>query len=192
MAGSGTAQITEILEAINGGNRDALQQLFPLVYDRLRKIARARMADEPAQTLQTTALVHEVYLRLLQDKQPAWESRRHFFAVAAEAMRRILVENARRRSSLKRGGGRQRMAYSENLVAVYSDPDLYLVFDQALELLHTQDPRMSEVVKLRCFAGLTVEETALAMGLSQRNVDRAWAAAKAWLFHKLSHATHEF
>lgn len=192
MAGSGTGQITEILEAINGGNRDALQQLFPLVYDRLRKIARARMADEPAQTLQTTALVHEVYLRLLQDKQPAWESRRHFFAVAAEAMRRILVENARRRSSLKRGGGRQRMAFSENLVAVYSDPDLYLVFDQALELLHAQDPRMSEVVKLRCFAGLTVEETALAMGLSQRNVDRAWAAAKAWLFHKLSHATHEF
>jgi RNA polymerase sigma factor (TIGR02999 family) len=192
MGASEAGQITEILEAINGGNRDALQQLFPLVYDRLRQMARIRMAHEPAQTLQTTALVHEVYLRLLQDKQPAWESRRHFFAVAAEAMRRILVESARKRSSLKRGGGNQKLVFSENLAAVDSNPDLYLMFDDALELLNAQDPRMCEVVKLRCFAGLTVEETALAMGLSRRNVDRAWAAAKAWLFHRLSHSTHEF
>jgi RNA polymerase sigma factor (TIGR02999 family) len=147
------------------------------------------MANEPAQTLQTTALVHEVYLRLLAEKQPAWESRRHFFAVAAEAMRRILIENARRRLSLKRGGGRQRLTLSENLVAVHSDPELYMIFDRALELLHAQDAQMCEVVKLRCFAGLTVEETALAMGMSRRNVDRSWAAAKAWLFRKLSHTS---
>lgn len=191
MSASEADQITEILEAINRGNRDALQQLFPLVYDSLRKMARIRMADEPAQTLQTTALVHEVYLRLLQDKQPEWESRRHFFAVAAEAMKRILVESARRRSSLKRGGNRRKFALTEDLVAVYSDAELYLIFDQALELLAAQDPQMSEVVKLHCFAGLTVDETARAMGLSPRNVDRTWAAAKAWLFHKLSHSKHE-
>ncbi len=179
-------QITEILKTINGGDREGVQQLFPLVYEQLRKIARVRMAKEQGHTLQTTALVHEVYLRLLQDEQPRWENRRHFFTVGAEAMRRILIENARRRASLKRWGDQQKVAFHEDLIALNSDPYLILSFDQALTRLHAQDPVMEEVVKLRCFAGLTVKETALALGISSRNVDRQWAAAKAWLFQQIS------
>ena len=179
-------QITQILESINAGEETAVQQLFPLVYNQLRHMARARMAREPEQTLQTTALVHEVYLRLLQDQNPKWENRRHFFAVAAEAMRRILVESARRRSSAKRGGNRKKITLSEDLVSVQSDPFLMLSFDQALTRLQDKDPAMSDVVKLRCFAGLTVKETALALGMSPRNVDRNWAAAKAWLHREIA------
>jgi len=143
------------------------------------------MAREPGQTLQTTALVHEVYLRLLQDKQPKWENRKHFFTIAAEAMRRILIEHARRRASLKRGGHQQRISFHENIIAVNSDPDLVLTFDQALTRLHAQDPLMAEVVKLRCFAGLTVKETALALGIIPREVDRRWAAARAWICRQI-------
>jgi RNA polymerase sigma factor (TIGR02999 family) len=179
-------QITGILEAINGGDREGVQQLFPLVYDQLRKIAHARMGRSPGQTLQTTALVHELYLRLLHNEQPRWENRRHFFSIAAEAMRRILIENARRRASLKRGGNRQRIPFHEDMIAVNSDPDLILSFDQALTRLHDQDPVMEEVVKLRCFAGLTIKETALALGVSTRNVDRQWSAAKAWLYEQVA------
>lgn len=170
-------QITQILEAISAGDKEGIQKLFPLVYEQLRKMARAQMAREPGQTLQATALVHEVYLRLLSDQQPRWENRRHFFAVAAEAMRRILVENARRRASLKRGGDQQRIELNEAIGAVNSNPDLFISFDQALQRLQKQDPEMAEVVKLRCFAGLTVKETALALAISPSNVDRNWAAA---------------
>jgi RNA polymerase sigma factor (TIGR02999 family) len=184
-----TGHITEILEAINSGDKDAFQKLFPLVYERLHRMARFRMAQEPEQTLQTTALVHEVYLRLSEGKQPSWENKRHFFGVAAEAMRRILVENARKRASLKRGGRVQKLEFSENLVPVYSNAELYLTFDQCLGLLRSLDARMYEVVKLRYFTGLTVEETAEAMGISPRNVDRDWAAARAWLCHKLRRST---
>ena len=179
-------QITQILEAINEGDREGFRQLFPLVYEQLRKIARMRMAREHGQTLQTTDLVHELYLRLLQGENPRWENRRHFFAVGAEAMRRILIENARRRASMKRGGGQIKMPFHESMIAVNSDPFLILSFDQALTRLRAQDPVMEEVVNLRCFAGLTVKETALAMGISARNVDRYWAAAKAWLYQQLS------
>ena len=179
------SQITGILEAISAGDREGLKELFPLVYEQLRKIARVRMAREPGQTLQTTALVHEVYLRLLQDKQPKWENRKHFFTIAAEAMRRILIEHARRRASLKRGGHQQRISFHENIIAVNSDPDLVLTFDQALTRLHAQDPLMAEVVKLRCFAGLTVKETALALGIIPREVDRRWAAARAWICRQI-------
>jgi RNA polymerase sigma factor (TIGR02999 family) len=179
-------QITQILESINAGEEAAVHQLFPLVYDQLKKMAKARMAREPDQTLQTTALVHEVYLRLLQDEHPKWENRRHFFSVAAEAMRRILVESARRRSSIKRGGDRHKIAFSEDLVAVQSDPSLMISFDEALTRLQEKDRLMSDVVKLRCFAGLTVKETALALGMSTRNVDRSWAAAKAWLYREIA------
>jgi RNA polymerase sigma factor (TIGR02999 family) len=181
-------QITGILEAINGGDRKGVQQLFPLVYEQLRKIAHARMARSPGQTLQTTALVHELYLRLLHQEQPRWENRRHFFSIAAEAMRRILIENARRRASLKRGGNRQQIPFHEDMSAVNSDPDLILSFDQALTRLRIQDPVMEEVVKLRCFAGLTIKETALALGVSTRNVDRQWSAAKAWLYEQVAKA----
>jgi RNA polymerase sigma factor (TIGR02999 family) len=144
------------------------------------------MAREHGQTLQTTDLVHEVYLRLLQDENPRWENRRHFFSAGAEAMRRILIENARRRASLKRGGHQLKVPFHESMIAVDSDPYLILSFDQALTRLRAQDPVMEEVVKLRCFGGLTVKETALAMNISQRNVDRHWAAAKAWLYQQMS------
>lgn len=180
------SQITQILEAINSGDREAIDELFPLVYDHLRKMARTKMARERDKTLQTTALVHEVYLRLLQDEQPRWENRRHFFATAAEAMRRILVENARKRLSLKRGGDRQKVAFQEDMAAVQSDPTLMIAFDKALSRLQGQDPLMSDVVKLRCFAGLTVKEAGLALGISPRNVDRHWAAAKAWLYREIA------
>lgn len=174
-------QITEILESINAGDPDALQRLYPIVYDQLRRMASARMAKHRGQTLQTTALVHEVYLRLLKDQQPLWQNRGHFFAIAGDAMRNILVESARRRASLKRGGDQQRITLNENLPAVSLDPVTFLVFDQALSRLHQQDPMMSRIVKLRCFAGLTVKETALALNISEPTVDRKWAAAKAWL-----------
>ena len=180
------SEITQILERINSGKEEAIQQLFPLVYERLRRIARRKMAREPGQTLQTTALVHEVYIRLLQDHQPRWENRRHFFAVAAEAMRRILVENARRRSSLKRGGGQQKLQLHDDTVAIQSDPTMLLAIDQALKRLQALDPSMSEVFHLRCFAGLTVEETANALAVSSRSVDRYWSAAKAWLYREIS------
>jgi RNA polymerase sigma factor (TIGR02999 family) len=180
------SEITQILERINSGKEEAIQQLFPLVYDRLRRIAKRKMAREPGQTLQTTALVHEVYIRLLQDHQPRWENRRHFFAVAAEAMRRILVENARRRSSLKRGGGLQKLSLDDDTVAIQSDPAMMLAIDQALKRLQAIDASMSEVFQLRCFAGLTVEETASAMGISSRSIDRYWSAAKAWLYREIT------
>lgn len=178
-------QVTQILQAINSGDRRSIDELFVLVYDQLRKMAKSRMAREPRQTLQTTGLVHEVYLRLLQDQKPRWENRRHFFSVAAEAMRRILVENARRRSRLKRGGGVQKITFRESMFSTSSDPHLFLTFDQALSRLQDQNPMSADIVKLRYFAGLTLQETALALGMSSRNVDRHWAAAKAWLYKEV-------
>ena len=179
-------QITQILESISLGDKEAVQELFPLVYEQLRKMARAQMAKQPGQTLQATALVHEVYLRLLQSEQPRWENRRHFFAVAAEAMRQILVDNARRRASLKRAGNQRRITLTDDMAAVQANPDLLLSFDRALTKLQEQDMQMADVVKLRCFAGLTVKETALAMSISPRNVDRHWAAARAWLSREIT------
>jgi RNA polymerase sigma factor (TIGR02999 family) len=183
------SQITRILAEINQGNSEAIDELFPLVYEHLRKMAKLRMAQERGtQILQTTAIVHEVYLRLLGDENPRWENRRHFFSVAAEAMRRILIENARQRATLKRGGKWQRLVLNENLLSSAGDPELVLIMDQALGRLQSKDHEMSEVVKLRCFAGLTVRETAQALGISPRNVDRHWAAAKAWLYQEMVHA----
>jgi RNA polymerase sigma factor (TIGR02999 family) len=185
-------QITQILTAINEGDHQAMDRLFPLVYDQLRRMAKSRMAQERSgEVLQTTAIVHEVYLRLLGDEQPHWESRRHFFSVAAEAMRRILIENARQRASLKRGGNWHRLVLTENIAGAQGDPELLLILDQALGRLHVKDPQMSEVVKLRCFAGLTVKETAMALKMSPRNVDRHWAAAKAWLYHEMGQTRKE-
>jgi RNA polymerase sigma factor (TIGR02999 family) len=149
-------------------------------------MAKAQMASEQNQTLQATALVHEVYLRLLQTQQPRWENRKHFFAVAAEAMRQILVDHARRRASLKRAGNQRRITLTDDMAAVQANPDLFLSFDRALSKLQNQDSRMADVVKLRCFAGLTVNETALALDISPRNVDRHWAAARAWLSREIT------
>jgi RNA polymerase sigma factor (TIGR02999 family) len=184
-----SSQITQILESISAGEKDAVQKLFPLVYEQLRKMARAQMARQPGQTLQATALVHEVYLRLVDTAQPRWENRRHFFAVAAEAMRQILVDHARRRASLKRAGNQKRVTLTDDMAAVQENPVLFLSFDRALCKLQDQDSQMADVVKLRCFAGLTVNETALALDISPRNVDRHWSAARAWLWREIAQSS---
>ena len=165
---------------------DAAETLLPLVYEQLRAIAQARMAGErDGHTLQATALVHEAYLRLVGGEDVAWESRAHFFAAAAQAMRRILIDHARKRGSAKRGGGRASVPMSVVDLAVESDPAQILALDEALTTLEADDPRAAEVVKLRFFGGLSAEETAELMGLSLRTVMREWAFARARLFEAL-------
>ena len=181
--------VTQILNAISAGDKQASDQLIPLVYEELRRIARAQMAHErPGQTLQPTALVHEAYIRLVGKDNPAWENRAHFFSAAAEAMRRILIERARSRFRLKRGRNPHRVQLDDTVAFIEPDADELLALDQALNRLETQDPIMSKVVKLRYFAGLTGEETATTLGISPRNVDRYWAAARAWLQREISRA----
>jgi RNA polymerase sigma factor (TIGR02999 family) len=177
------SDVTRILSAIEEGDPSAAGDLLPLVYDELRKLAAARLAHErPGQTLQATALVHEAYLRLVEaDKAQHWDSRAHFFAAAAEAMRRILVENARRKQRRKRGGGLQRVPLEEG-IALTTSPDELLALDEALEQLAREDPVKAELVKLRCFAGLSHQEAGRALGLSRPTADRYWAYAKARLY----------
>jgi RNA polymerase sigma factor (TIGR02999 family) len=181
------ADVTHILSAIEAGDPAAAGELLPLVYDELRKLAAARLADEkPGQTLQATALVHEAYLRLVDtERESHWKSRGHFFAAAAEAMRRILVNRARDRGRLKRGGGRQRVDL-ENISdpATTSDDDL-LDLNDALDRLAGAHAECAELVKLRFFAGMTLDEAAAALGLARRTADRQWAFARAWLFDAL-------
>ncbi len=175
--------VTRILSAIEQGDPHASEQLLPMVYDELRRLAAQKMAREsPGQTLQATALVHEAYLRLVDTtKVQQWNSRGHFFAAAAEAMRRILIEKARHKRSLKAGGDRQRLEMTEiEATNVGSDLDL-LALNEALEKLERQDERRAKVVKLRFFAGLTIEETALALGISPSTADSDWAYARCWL-----------
>ena len=175
--------VTRILSAINHGDPQAAEGLLPLVYDELRKLAAQKLAQEkPGQTLQATALVHEVYLRLVDtEKVQSWDSRGHFFAAAAEAMRRILVENTRRRGRLKRGGGRARTELLEADLVVDDPPDEVLAVDEALERLAAEDRQAAELVKLRYFAGLSVEEAAQALGLSRATAYRHWTYARAWV-----------
>lgn len=180
-------EVTRILSAVEGGDPEAAEQLLPLVYDELRRLASQRMTQEkPGQTLQATALVHEAYLRLVGDQGGGrWESRGHFFAAAAEAMRRILVERARKRRTQRRGGGAVgQMLREEDRV---EDPvsDDVLDLDEALTKLASVDGQAADVVKLRVFAGMTIEETAGALGVSTRTADRAWAYARAWLSREL-------
>lgn len=174
----------------DGMNAPATPELFPIVYQQLRDLAHAKMRREPAgHTLQTTALVHEVYLRLSRDPDVQWENPRQFFAAAAESMRRILVERARRQAAIKYGGKKQRMAFDEmeEVAAVDNgNPLAMLALDEALEELKKFDARLGEVVMLRCFSGLSVEETAAALQSSARTVKRDWAVARAWLARKLS------
>ena len=182
--------VTQILSAIEDGDPQAAGKLLPLVYDELRKLAAQRLAREkPGQTLQATALVHEAYLRLVDgDKAQPWNSRQHFFAAAAEAMRRILVEGARRRQSRKHGGGRDRQPLDEaNLVAPAPQEDL-LALDEALDRLAARDAVKADLVKLRYFAGLTMAQAAEALGVSITTADRYWAFAKAWLYRDLTAA----
>jgi RNA polymerase sigma factor (TIGR02999 family) len=182
--------VTQILSAIEQGDLHAAEQLLPLVYDELRKLAAQRLAQEkPGQTLQATALVHEAYLRLVDvEKAQAWNSRGHFFAAAAEAMRRILVESARRRGALKRGHGQQRIDLLELADGSGDDPIDLLALDDALRQLEEQHPPKAQVVKLRFFAGCSLEETAELLGISRATAERHWAYARAWLFGKLDQA----
>ena len=183
---------TRILSAIEQGDPHAAEQLLPLVYDELRRLAAEKMAQEkPGQTLQATALVHEAYLRLVGSgvasapREQQWDSRRHFFAAAAEAMRRILVDKARRKRSVKHGGQRVRINLDEALVVADEPRQDLLELDELLEQLAGVDPRAAELVKLRFFAGLTGEQTAEVLGISARAADLLWAYARAWLFEKL-------
>jgi RNA polymerase sigma factor (TIGR02999 family) len=179
--------VTHILSAIEHDEPHAAEQLLPIVYDELRKLAAAKLAQEkPGQTLQATALVHEAYLRLVDaELAKRWDSRAHFFAAAAEAMRRILVENARRKGSLKRGGGRAREELEEENLVAPRAPDDLLALDEALCQLAVTDPQAAELVKLRYFAGLTVKQAAEALGISARTADFLWSFARAWLLRKI-------
>jgi RNA polymerase sigma factor (TIGR02999 family) len=177
------SDVTRILSAIEQGDSQAAEQLLPLVYDELRRLAAQKMAREsPGQTFQATALVHEAYLRLVDtDKVQRWNSRGHFFAAAAEAMRRILVERARHKKSLKAGGGRHRREEAEIEVAgAGPDVDL-LALNEALEKLQGQNKRQAELVKLRFFAGLTIDQAAQVLGISTSTADNDWAYARCWL-----------
>lgn len=181
------SDVTRILSAIEQGDPHAAEQLLPLVYDELRKLAAHRLAEEkPGQTLQPTALVHEVYLRLVDvEKAQQWNSRRHFYAAAAEAMRRILVEQARARGSMKRGGGRERLDLDGFTIASAERPDNLLALDEALTRLADVEPQAAELVHLRYFAGQTMSGAADLLGLSLRSTHRLWAYAKAWLLQEL-------
>ena len=183
------SEVTRILSAIDSGDPHAAAQLLPLVYDELRKLAAQRMAEEkPGQTLQATALVHEAYLRLINgETQQHWNSRGHFFAAAAEAMRRILIENARRKLCLKLGGGLQRHDLAAIDVASPQTPDQLVALSEALDQLALANPRAAELVKLRYFAGLTNDEAAAALGISPRKANQIWAYARAWLLESLGH-----
>jgi RNA polymerase sigma factor (TIGR02999 family) len=181
------SDVTRLLEAAAASDGQAAADLLPLVYDELRKLAAARLADEkPGQTLQATALVHEAYLRLVGGAQPQdWNGRGHFFAAAAEAMRRILIDRARDKHRLKRGGGRRRVNLDAlDNPATAPDADL-LELDRALDRLAGTNPRAAELVKLKFFAGLTLREVAAALGLPARSADRLWAFARAWLIDAL-------
>ena len=178
--------VTRILSQIEQGDRLASEQLFPLVYGELRQLAAAKLSREKRDhTLQPTALVHEVYLRLVDVKRAGqWDSRRHFFAAAAEAMRRVLVDSARRRQSQKRGGDLQREAVEMERLPEISDQQL-LEVHAALDQLEQEDPRAAEVVKLRFFAGLSVKQTGDLLALSPRTVNRLWLFARAWLHREI-------
>jgi RNA polymerase sigma factor (TIGR02999 family) len=181
------SEVTRILSAIEQGDPSASEQLLPLVYEELRKLAAQKLAQEkPGQTLQATALVHEAYVRLVDTEQAQqWNSRGHFFGAAAEAMRRILVNRARDKGRLKRGGGRKRVDLDHLSDPATTSGDDLLALDEALERLTNAHAECAALVKLRFFAGLTQQEAAAALGLASRTADRQWAFARAWLFDAL-------
>lgn len=180
------SEVTHILQAVAEGNTQAAERLLPLVYDELRKLAAFRMANEPAGlTLQPTALVHEAWLRLGGSEGRPWKGRAHFFAAAAEAMRRILIENARRRKALRHGGGQVRLDIQEVEVAAPAADAQLLAIDEALSRLSALDPKKAELVKLRYFIGLTIEEAAATLDISEATAKRWWEYARAWLFSEV-------
>jgi RNA polymerase sigma factor (TIGR02999 family) len=181
------AEASDLLAAVGRGDQLASEQLLPLVYDELRRLAAEKLAQErPGQTLQATALVHEAYLRLVGNK-PAqgWDNRRHFFAAAAEAMRRILVDTARRKQRIRHGGEYRRVEVDSQLLADHPLGEELLALDEALAQFSAEAPEKAELVKLRYFAGLTLEEAAQALGISRATASRHWTYAKAWLYDRL-------
>ena len=180
------SEVTQILSALDRDDPGAAARLLPMVYEELRTLAHARMRDEPANlTLQPTALVHEAYLRLIGDEEVRWNSRGHFFGAAAEAMRRILVERARKYRQPKYGGDRKRVAFDPDRSGLEESSDDVLEIDEALRKLESEAGPQAEVVKLRYFAGLTIDQTAEVLGLSPATVDRRWSFARAWLFEEI-------
>src|SRR4051794_9997258 len=179
--------VTHILTAVEQGDPRAAEQLLALVYDELRKLAAEKMAEEkPGQTLQATALVHEAYVRLVESEKPQhWDNRRHFFAAAAESMRRILIDGARRKRTAKHGGQKQRVNLEGVDVAAVSNSADVLAIDEALTKLAVEDPVKAQLVTLRYFAGLSVQEAADALGISRATADRYWAYARTWLYCEL-------
>jgi RNA polymerase sigma factor (TIGR02999 family) len=186
------SEVTRILSAIDQGDPHAAERLLPLVYDELRKVATQKLAQEkPGQTLQATALVHEAYLRLVGNgAEQCWDNRRHFFAAAAEAMRRILVEQARRKQRIRQGGALQRIEFDQACSVAASPREELLELDEALTRLASLNPMRAEVVKLRFFAGLTMPEVAEALGISLPTAERYWAFARTWLFAELQRGEH--
>ena len=181
------SDVTRMLEAMQRGEAQAAEELLPSVYDELRRIAAYKMAKEsPSHTLQPTALVHEAWLRMIGDGNEHFAGRAHFFAVAAEAMRRILVESARRKRSLKRGAAAQRAELDESLLVQTAPSEEMLAVDEALDLLAAEDSTSADLVKLRYFVGMTMGEAATALGLPLRTAERLWAYARAWLRRKIS------
>lgn len=180
------SEVTQILMALEQGQNQAADQLLPLVYGELRRLAAWHLSNEkPGQTLQATALVHEAYLRLVGQDDPGWQGRRHFFGAAAEAMRRILIDNARRKNRLKHGGALERVSAEDLEIPAPMPDDELLALDEALGRLQEVDPRAAELVKLCFFAGLTQEQAARELGVSISTVERTWAYARAWLFKEM-------
>ena len=187
------SNVTQILSAIDSGDPCAAAELLPLVYEELRKLADARLVKErPGQTLQATALVHEAYLRLVgpdHDGARGWDSRGHFFAAAAEAMRRILIDRARARGAVKRGGSARQLALNPDMLCLEEVPSEIADLDEALTRFEAEDPQKAALVKLRFYGGLTLKQAAAALGLPPTTAERHWAYARAWLFQALSAET---
>jgi len=182
-------EITELLEQWSGGNQTALDRLYPLVYEELRRLARSYMKREPkGHTLQTTALINEAYVRLVDQHSVHWQNRSHFFAISAQIMRRILVDHARRYLHAKRGGGAQKISLDEVMIVAKERSEEVLMLDEALVSLARLDPRRCQVVELRYFAGLSNPEIAAVLKISENTVMRDWNLARAWLYQKLSGA----
>ncbi len=181
------SDVTRILAAIEQGDARAADELLPLVYEELRRLAAQKMSQEPpGQTLQATALVHEAYIRLVGAEAPNWSGRTHFFAAAAEAMRRILIENARRKQRLKHGGGQQKIDLNDIELAIKAPSDDLIALDEALTRLAKRDKVKADLVKLRYFAGLTLEQAAGLLNLPERTAKRYWAHARAWLYRQVN------
>jgi RNA polymerase sigma factor (TIGR02999 family) len=187
MSDWGDSKVTAILQSAQAGDRDAATSLLPLVYSELHELARARLARQPpGQTLTPTALVHEVYVRVAGDGNVTWEGRRHFFFAAARAMRDILVEQARRKAGPKHGGGQRRQELDEACAVLEPPSDDVLAVHEALDELEARDPLKAQIVLLRYFSGLTMDETAAVLGLAERTLDRHWRFIRAWLMKRLS------